>query len=143
MEKTIKVVGLIMIIISSIIIFFNTMGSLVWSFIGSENIENSEVSFEEIFIVICLTMILFGIFFLIGGIFIRKLKLWANYMVSIVSSIFTILLWFVSISFYIKAIDPGFIFFKVILIVTSFFFSAPLLLLVWFLNKSNVKSQFN
>jgi hypothetical protein len=89
-------------------------------------------------------MITVGLFYLIGGLFVRKYKLWANRLVSIISVLQIIIIWSLMITMFIAAhkqegIMSGFSYGA---IGTALFWSTPIGLLIWFLNKNQIKKHF-
>lgn len=149
--KSIKTIGLVVAIFSGFIIFSNGMGALVWTVIGigeginNQNTENSDpISFLFFhYVEMCLIMLLIGIAFLIGGLFIRKYKLWANKLVSTLSIIIIFIIWglMIAMSISIRK-EEGMEIFRYGLIINAFFWSTPLGLLIWFLNKKKIKKHF-
>lgn len=149
--KSIKNIGLIVVIFSGLIIFSNGMGALAWTAIGMgeemniQSTENSDpVSFLfSHYIEMCLVMLIIGIAFLIGGLFVRKYKLWANRMVSILSFIIILLIWGLMVSMSISiGKEEGMEIFCYGAIINALFWSTPLGLLIWFLNKKKINKHF-
>jgi len=149
--KSIKTIGLLVAIFSGFIIFSNAMGALVWSVIGMEddlnNVETETtdpISFLFAhYIEMCLIMLFIGIAYLVGGIFIRKYKLWANQMVSYISILIFLIIWGVMIAISISVgQQDGMEMFSYGAIVNALFWSTPIGLLMWFLNKKKIKKHF-
>ncbi|RNL88098.1 hypothetical protein ED312_09270 [Sinomicrobium pectinilyticum] len=149
--KSIKTIGLLVAIFAGFIIFSNAMGALTWAVMGigeelnNQNTENAgSISWLfSYYIELCLTMLLIGVAFLVGGIFIRKCKLWANQMVSILSVLLILVIWglMIAISVSIGQQD-GMEIFRYGAIFSALFWSLPLGLLIWFLNKRKIKKHF-
>ena len=149
--KSIKTFGLIVAIFSGFIIFSNGMGALAWTAIGMgeemeiQSTENSDpISFLfSHYIEMCLVMLIIGIAFLISGLFVRKYKLWASRMVSILSFIIMLIIWGLMISMSISTgQQEGMEVFSYGAIINALFWSTPLGLLIRFLNKKEVKKHF-
>tara|TARA_B100000609_G_C17052044_1_gene349546 strand:- start:146 stop:616 length:471 start_codon:yes stop_codon:yes gene_type:complete len=149
--KSIKTIGLLVTIFSGFIIFSNGMGALVWSIIGMGDDLNKmgTVSTDPIsflfahYIEMCLIMLLIGIAYLVGGIFIRKYKLWANIMVSSLSVIIFLIIWGLMIAMSISVgQQDGMEIFSYGAILNAVFWSTPVGLLIWFLNKKKIKKHF-
>jgi hypothetical protein len=91
----------------------------------------------------CLIMLLIGIPYLIGGIFIRKYKLWANRMISILSILLFLIIWGLMIAMSISAAQQdGMEIFSFFAILNALIWSTPVALLIWFLNKKKIKIHF-
>lgn len=85
----------------------------------------------------CLLMVAIGILMLIGGIFIRNYKLWANNLVTIISV--GLILMIIGLTI-VMAITIGsqeeLENFSLVAIISAFVFSTPIALLIWFLKKN-------
>tara|TARA_R110002051_G_scaffold86730_2_gene152827 strand:+ start:1647 stop:2114 length:468 start_codon:yes stop_codon:yes gene_type:complete len=148
--KSIKTIGLLVAIFSGFIIFSNGMGALAWSVIGmGDDLNNNETETDPIsflfshYLEMCLIMLLIGIAYLIGGIFIRKYKLWANRLVSGLSTLIFLIIWGLMIAMSISVgQQDGMEVFSYGAILNAFFWSTPIALLIWFLNKKKIKKHF-
>ena len=153
--KSINNIGLTISIFGGFIIFSNVMGTIVHSFLSSfeeindqpaemENAGMSGLSFlYEHYIAVCIIMVSIGALFLLGGIFLRKYKMWANRLVSIISGLIFVGIWSLMITMYSMTINQeGLLIFSVGAIMTAIFWSAPLAVLIWFLNKKKIKVYF-
>lgn len=90
------------------------------------------------------SMVFFGIVFLLGGIFMRQYKLWANRLLTIFSVFFIIKLWFfILYGGMAIAQDTKLGFAVVPAVLLAIFCSAPSVLLIWFLNKRNIRQHFS
>lgn len=147
--KSVRTIGLIVSIFSGFIIFSNGMGALAFSLMGfgdnqSEQKETSEFHFLgflfENYIYLCLTMVAIGVLYLIGGLSIRKYKLWANKLVTYISVILIVLIWTLMIAMTSEQQDLKI--FTAVAIMTAVFWSTPIGFLIWFLNKESIKKQF-
>ena len=148
--KSIKKIGLLVTIFSGFIIFSNGMGAFASSEIGvRDEINNIEAETDPIsflfshYLEMCLTMLLIGVAYLVGGIFIRKYKLWANRMVSGLSILIFLIIWglMIAISISVRQQD-GMEVFSYVAIFNALFWSTPIGLLIWFLNKKKIKKHF-
>ncbi|MCQ0110434.1 hypothetical protein SAMN04487906_2961 [Zhouia amylolytica] len=148
--KSIKTIGLLVAIFSGFIIFSNGMGALAWSVLGIGNdLNKSEIQTDPIsflfshYLEMCLIMLLIGIAYLIGGIFIRKYQLWANKMVSGLSALIFLIIWGLMIAITISiGQQDGMGVFSYGAILNALFWSTPIALLIWFLNKKKIKKHF-
>ncbi|MGS2764625.1 hypothetical protein [Sinomicrobium sp. M5D2P9] len=149
--KSIKTIGLLIAVFSGFIIFSNAMGALTWAVMGigedlnNPNTENADpiaLLFSH-YMELCLIMLLIGVAYLIGGIFIRKYKLWANRMVSILSVLLILVIWGLMIAISVSTgQQDGMEIFRYGAVFSALFWSVPLGLLVWFLNKRKIKKHF-
>lgn len=149
--KSIKIIGLLVSIFSGLIILSNAMGALVFSLMGFGGTQNRQEEFSEFNIIeflfenysfMCLFMVAIGIFYLIGGLNIRKYKLWAKRLVTFLSAFLIVVIW--GLMILIASMVNGFDlqFFGIAAMITAVFWSTPLGLLVWFLNKKDIKKHF-
>lgn len=148
--KSIKTIGLLITIFSGFMIFSNGMGALAWSVIGmGDDLNNAETETDPIsflfshYIEMCLIMLIIGIAYLVGGIFIRKYKLWANKMVSGLSILIFLIIWGLMIAMSISVgQQDGMEIFSYGAIFNALFWSIPIGLLIWFLNRKKIKTHF-
>lgn len=150
--KTVKTIGLFIIIFSVFIIFSNVMGAIVFSFfkLGEySNLKNDRSDFNLIeflfnnYVSMCITMVLIGLILFISGIYIKKFKLWANHLLTYLSIILIIIIWSLMIAFFVmfsKQNESNL--FKVSSIISAVLWSTPFILLIWYLNKPNIKKHF-
>lgn len=150
--KTIKTIGLLVAIFSAFITFSNVMGALAFSFIGIGNEQNKnnkssdfnliEFLFEN-YITMCLIMVVIGILYFIGGLNIRKYKLWANRLVTYISFLLVVFIWTLMIAMSTMTAGQNEMdIFSVGAIITALFWSTPIGLLIWFLNRQKIKKHF-
>lgn len=149
--KSIKTIGLLVTIFSAFIIFSNGMGALAWSAMemgedmNNQITENSDpISFLFLhYIEMCLIMLMIGTAYLIGGIFIRKYKLWANQMVSGLSILIILIIWGLMIAMSILTWQQeGLEVFSYGALINALIWSTPVGLLIWFLNRKKIKKHF-
>lgn len=178
--NSIKVIGLLIILFGAAIIVGNSIGMGLMSLFfekGLDKIFDADIPKDAtgakmfgIFMVllknyyiIASISIVFGVAAIVGGINIRKQKLWANRLITILCAVFTI--FYLSISFYtiseISAIFHSFQeqfntpenkgFFPVQIspnimwlnyIISTVMWIVPPIALIWFLNKSNIIELF-
>ncbi len=150
--KSIRTIGLIVSIFSGFIIFSNGMGALAFTLIGlgenqSGQNEKSEFNLTEFlfenYLYGCLMMVTIGVLYLIGGLNIRKHKMWANKLVTYLSALLIAIIWTLMIA--MSSITAGqneMDIFSVGAILTALFWSTPIGLLIWFLNKQEIKKHF-
>ena len=150
--KSVRTIGLIVSIFSGFIIFSNGMGALVFTLLGfgSENSEQpviSEFNLIDFLLTnlsyVCLVMVAIGVLCLIAGLNIRKYKLWANRLLTYLSSLLIVLIWtFMLTLFSIITGQQEMVLFALITILTALFWSTPIGLLIWFLNTEKIKKHF-
>ncbi|WP_276978430.1 hypothetical protein [Flavobacterium filum] len=150
--KSIRTIGLIVSIFSGFIIFSNGMGALAYTIIGlgenqNRQIEKSEFNlikflFEN-YISMCLIMVTIGVMFLVGGLNIRKYKMWANKLLTYLSIFLIAIIWTLMIAMSsMTAGQNDMEIFSFAAIFTALFCSTPIGLLIWFLNKQKIKKHF-
>lgn len=143
--KNINTIAIIVSIFSGLMILANLMGLLTWSFlfnlIGENNpefLDSPNLPFVfQYYTEGCLLMISLGTLALISGINMRKHKMWANQLLSIISVV--IVLIFLAIPFatfsFIPADDFAYLLIA-ISVLNSLFWSTPLVMLIVFLKKN-------
>ena len=153
--KSIKIVGMIIIGLSIFAIFGNGLGSLALSSGGFVE-QNSSLTdprtgldnsgyylFFNYMLKFGLAMVLFGLLFLIGGIFLTKHKNWARVSLITLSSIFILGQIFILIIILSLVFNKSIYFLSSIgIIVAIVFFIAISFSLVIFLNKKQIKKHF-
>ena len=95
------------------------------------------------YIYMCLIMVTIGALYLIGGLNIRKYKLWSNKLVTYLSIILIVIIWTLMIA--MSSMTAGqneMEIFSVGAILTALFWSTPIGLLIWFLNRQKIKKHF-
>lgn len=150
--KSIRTIGLIISIFSGFIIFSNGMGALASSLIGFADDQNRQKEISEFnliefifdhYIFLCLIMVIIGVLYLIGGLNIRKYKMWANKLVTYISVLLIVLIWALMISMSsMTAGQQEMEIFSVGAIANAIFWSTPIGLLIWFLNREKIKKHF-
>jgi uncharacterized membrane protein len=151
--KSVRTVGLIVSIFSGFIIFSNGMGALVFTIIGfgeNPNSQNEKSEFNlivflfENYVAMCLVMLIIGVFYLVGGLNIRKYKLWANKLVTYLSLLIIVMIWTLMIAMYsLIAGQNEMTVFAIGTILSALFWSTPIGLLIWFLNRQEIKNHFS
>ena len=153
--KSIKIVGMIIIGLSIFAIFGNGLGSLALSSGGFFE-QNSSLTdtrtgldnsgyylFFNYMLKFGLAMVLFGLLFLVGGIFLTKHKNWARVSLITLSSIFILGQIFILIIILSLVFNKSIYFLSSIgIIVAIVFFIAISFSLVIFLNKKQIKKHF-
>ncbi|MGD9992555.1 MAG: hypothetical protein AB7S69_04580 [Salinivirgaceae bacterium] len=145
--KSIKSIGNVIIVLSAMIIFGNGMGIFSFTLLGFGDTNNVEPSSNtsllvwifEHYLGVCMSMIIIGLVYLLGGVFLAKYKLWANKLVTLVSVLLLFIIWVLMILMFITMSDQ--IELKTIRIgsiVTVIIWSIPLLILIWYLNKQSI-----
>lgn len=149
--KSIKTVGLLVAIFSGFIIFSNGMGAIAWSIMGMGEEMNGQpakssdpISFLfSHYIEMCLIMLTIGTTYLIGGIFIRKYKIWANKLVSGLSALIILIIWGLMISMSVSTREQeGLEIFSYGALFNALVWSTPVGILIWYLNRKKIKKHF-
>jgi len=143
--KSIYNIGITIIVISLFIIMSN-VGSVLISIILKKElskIKNSSFMVDH-HLEVCSTLITIGIILLIGGIFFKKYKLWANRLVMIITCVFIIMVW----AFFYLLVNTlnkenAAAFLVVFCIILTVMFTIPLVLFIRFLNLKRIKQHFN
>lgn len=150
--KSVKSVGLIVAILSGFIVISNGMGILAFSIIGVRDQLSSSTESKgfnlpaflfENYIAMCFIIITIGILCFLGGLNIRRYKLWANRLVTCISLILIIIIWVIMMS--LSAIisgSQGLELYRVGIIANGVIWSTPIGLLIWFLNRKKIKKHF-
>ncbi|MCR9248902.1 MAG: hypothetical protein NXI20_00705 [bacterium] len=149
--KSIKTIGIVIIVISVLMIFSNSMGALAWYVIGigGDMVPENAGEFDPLifllsnYVVMCLSIVFMGLFLLVGGIYITKYKLWANRLVSIIAGLMFLLIWGLMIALSVGLggqVGMGLLAFGAI--INALFWSTPVVLLIRFLNRKSIKSHF-
>ncbi len=129
------------------------MGALAFTLIGlgeNQNIPNEESEFNlieslllENYVYMCLAMLAIGVLYLVGGLNIRKFKLWANKLITYLSLLIIAIIWILMIA--MASMTAGHSemgIFSMAAILTALFWSTPIGLLIWFLNIRKIKKHF-
>lgn len=153
--KSIKIVGIIIIGLSIFAIFGNGFGSLALISGGSletnhsfaEPRSGSDYSGYHLFfnymLKFGLAMVIFGLLFLIGGIFLTKYKNWARVSLITLSSIFILGQIFILIIIMSLVFNKSiYLLSSMGIIVAIVFFIAISFSLIIFLNKKQIKEHF-
>lgn len=148
--KSIKTTGVIIAILSTLAIFSNGMGALMYTLLGMGK-EQAEKAFEtpiefifSHYVKLCLFMMVIGSVYLLGGLFLRKYKLWANRFVTSISVIQILIVWIIMLAIRssIKE-EPELGILSTWTIVVATFWSIPFGVLIWFLNRKETIKYFS
>ncbi len=142
--KSIDTIGIIIIVVSIFMIISNIGGAMISGIFKNEFSEEKDSIFIlDHYLEMCSIMITIGIILLIGGIFFRKYKLWANRLVMIITFVFVIMLW-VFFLLIINTINKenAPVFLSVFCIALAAMFTIPLLMFIRFLNLKRTKQHF-
>lgn len=137
-------------VVSSLIIFGNGIGALTFTAIRIGETSNANESTRTPggfifthYIEMCLFMVAIGSAYLLGGVFIRKYKLWANRFVTAITVVLIIIIWTIMLmlreSF---SKEPGLELLGNWPIVAAAAWTLPLLLLIRYLNRKEIVSHF-
>jgi len=149
--KSIINIGNAITALSAMIILGNGMGIFSFTLLGygetdtglSPNNYNILDWISEHYFRVCMSMIIIGIVYLFGGIYLAKYKLWANRLVTLVSGLLFFVIWFLMIFMFISMSgNVELKIFRIGSIVTAIIWSIPLLILIWYLNKKDTLKHF-
>jgi len=151
---SVKQAGLIVTIVGGLMVFSNGSGALMHTMMNADTTfapppEGSPtlgLTVDEAFnnyLTLCLTMVLVGAMYFVGGVFIRRYKKWANRLVTILTAVLILGIWWMSIGFSSSMqLDPvvkPLSFFPYIVAVVI---SVPFGLLIRFLNRRTILDHF-
>ncbi|MCX2745365.1 hypothetical protein OO013_15915 [Mangrovivirga sp. M17] len=151
--KSIKIAGVIIIVISTLVILLNLIGAAIFMFLSDLkdnsyahlNSLDNQLSLDSLLIGVAVFMTILGVLFLISGINIFKYKLWANRLATFISVFYIIYIWILMwwASFYLIE-NPGNVlgtleFWELF---TAVFLTVPAIILIWYLNIKNIKRHF-
>lgn len=137
--------------VSFVIIISNSFGAMVFLFLGfgSSTLQAGSFLINPIsflfvhFIQLCFTMIALGVLFAIGAYQMKKLRLWANKLLSLISLFLILAIWFISLATLIgmRNFDAT-LAAKFIAIATAIAWTIPFICLIQYLNRKDVKNCF-
>jgi len=148
--RSISNLSLGIIIISVLIIFSNGMGIVANEILGiSDDFTESDSEFNIMsmilsnYSIMCGVMISFGIFYLIGGLNLKKMKDWARKLIIVKSIILILIIWGIMLALALTIpMESEIVIFKIGAILNAIFWSTPLIILINFLNKKRIKVHF-
>ena len=153
--RSIKEFALILMIISILMIIGNSSAFIVSLFLKLDMSPSDDYVYKNIgdqlfgwmtghFNLLFPSLVIIGILFLISSINIRKHKKWSIVLVSTVAVIILINIWIFFVSMVLSIIGQnGMNIFIIIPILISSVISIPLIILIRFLNKKEIKSHFS
>lgn len=152
--KSIRVIGLVIVILSGLTVVSNLMGALVFSYFKLDQIKLDDLGDSgEIVLIrllfgqyvnICIGTAIMGAFFLIGGLFMRQYKLWANRLLTILSILIIIIVCASVIGMSTLKFDQMDLnLFRLTNVLFIFLSGVPMGLLIWYLNKRDIRKYFN
>ena len=142
---SIRSLGLVVILLSAAMIFSNTMGALSYGMldIGSSDALSADAIWSN-YLEMCASMVVTGMLYLVSGIFIRKYRLWANRLATIVTSLLIVGVWVLMALMSWRMGQEGMVsglqFFPYVVAIAV---SIPLGLLVRFLNRKHILAHFS
>jgi hypothetical protein len=144
--KSVKAVGLLITIFSCFIIFSNFSGMLAGKMfeemIYSDDFNAIDFILKN-YTKMCALMIIVGLSFMVGGIYLRKFKLWAKKLLIVLSIMLILIIWSFMILLATNFWSPSFYrIYSLLFIVNAIIWSTPIVLLIRFLNKSQIKEHF-
>jgi hypothetical protein len=109
--------------------------------------KNSEFNFLQFlienFVYFRAGMVLIGMLYFIGGLTLRKYKLWANQLTTYLSILLLALIWIVTIAISrITTESPEMEVYRIMPFFSGLFWTVPFGLLIWFLNRQDIKKHF-
>ena len=148
--KSIKNVGIIIVVVSILILFSNISGALVELLMrdefSSDTTENSNNIIELIFnnyLLMCLFMLIIGILYLIGGVLMIKYKKLGRDIVFYNSILMVVLIWVLMIGMALAVPSENFFWiFKIGAIINAILWCTPLYFLLKYLGKEKIKAHF-
>ncbi len=156
--EQIKTVGLILAIFGGFMIFGNSAGALGYLLISSmdegalKGLESEELNgvayLWRYYVHYCLFLALNGVAILVGGLNLRKLKLWPVNLLFVSAVLLILLIWIVAaaISSFPFAEVAGadiVILFQIIPFFTAIIFTTPLAILLRFLHRKTTKEKLS
>lgn len=151
---SIKQIGFVVAMVGAFIVFSNSSGGLMYMMMqddinfppppeGSSSFGLTVDAAFNNYLTICSTMVFIGAAYLIGGIFLRRYKRWANRLTTVLTALLVLGVWWMSIGFsnsmtfdpMVKALS----FFPYLVAVAV---SIPLSLLIRFLNRKSILEHF-
>lgn len=140
----IRTLGIVIAAFSGLIVFSNLMGLVVKMLMSGIEQPSEPPPFDDplfrYFDTIAIIGLAMGLLLLGGGIYIAKYKNWARLLVIITSIVLILAAWV--LMYFISVSAPEGIF-KYWPFIVALGWSAPIVLLIWYLNKGNVKKHFN
>ena len=150
--KSIKTLGLIITIFSALMILGNTLGAVNWSINPlALEIPQSTTGIVDPFSLLfsyyfemAMTGATIGFLSLICGLYIRKYKRWAHQLLNLILMAAVLAIVFFTAHILIHSeFQEGMLILNLAIYLILFFWSIPPLLLIWYLNKKNVKRHFS
>lgn len=136
---SIRSIGLVLILFSAFIIFSNSMGAL--SFNMMDNAPHDAL--WDSYTTMCFTMVVIGSVCMVGAIYLRKYRLWASRLVSAVSVVLIIGIWWLMATMALALQhDPKVKGLWLFPFLVAAAFSTPLALLIRFLNRRSIVQHF-
>ena len=149
--ESIRTVGLIIAIFSGLIIVGNAAGAIAYSTAGTyEETTGAPAADDPLsflfahYIEICLLMVALGFLYLYGALNLRKYRGWASKLVSAISLFLIIFIWTTMLGLFSSFEETNELkVFRLAAIASAVVWSTPLALLIWFLNRENIKKHFD
>lgn len=151
--KSIKAIGLLLVILSVLITLSNGMAAIAWSVLrvgedlaGDIHQTTGGLAFvAEHYVAMCVLMVVIGIAYCLGGIFLMKYRLWAHRVTTSLTLLLILLILVFSgtcAHMFMQEGDDDGILFGICCIVGGLFWSIPFTLLFWHLNRQKIKMHF-
>jgi ABC-type spermidine/putrescine transport system permease subunit II len=146
-RKTIKTIGIILIVLSALIAFGNGMGAIVFLIIGKfEPSSSGKNDFNALiwnnYLILCLTTLFLAILNIIGGIGLTKYRNWGRVLVIIDSTLFIVLMIIVSVALmflFKESLGPIGLLMPIL---SGLTFMIPFILLIRYLTRHKVRINF-
>ena len=148
--ESIRNIGLIIAIFSGLIILSNAAGAIVYGLMGTDEVttetpaSDSPLSFMLAhYVEICVLMVALGFLYLYGALNLRRYYGWASKLVSAISLFLIIFIWTTLMGLF-SSVDgtTELKVFRLAAIASAVVWSVPLALLIWYLNRENIKKHF-
>ena len=153
--KSIKEFSLVLMIISILMIFANTGAFIMTMFLKIDMSPSDDYVFANIgdklfswftghLNILYASLIIIGILLFVSSINLKKYRMWSNKLLTFISVFVLINVWIFFISMIMSiAGQNGINIFLVIPILISMITSVPLIIMIRFLNKNEIKSHFS
>lgn len=146
--RNLKSISIVVIILSELIIFSNGLGSLFFLIMGNQGGINNELSSDPIsflwshYLQLCFGTVIIGIISLIGAIGLRHLKNWGRVCLIVSSSVISVLIVSIMILLVNYAIRNNILgpVEIIVILLSIFLFLLPLVFLIRYLTKDEIKN---
>ncbi|MBX7051801.1 MAG: hypothetical protein K1X54_07185 [Flavobacteriales bacterium] len=146
-KKKIRTGAIIIMAGSGYLILSNSFGAIAWDSLEVQKIfQNNRIPIQGLdmlmnyYIEICMTLATMGLLFLIGGFFLYRLQAWATKWLTVIACIS--LIGAIAMTCWVgqmisEIVHPMIA--VIIMIISSSFELAPLIFMIWFLNRKSIQ----